>query len=316
MIYTKESDCAWHYRDTLSETFTFLSYFRGLLRGVWDTRETAAHLPLAPFSFLSSGTESRAHSGRGARPSSASMRPLSSSRTSPACRASPWQLRASSAPPYPRPPSCGPEAGRAGGLWEEAVSDGAASARDGEAAVGPEPEVGGVRGRVRAGARGGAGRPDSDRRRSASRAFAEKAAAEGRRRLAVLRVSAEPPAPASSPSCPPLPHQPVLFYFEALSARGGFWESLKPRWDPAVLAHGLLGFVVTPVQDGSTSRGWWGVLWGLCGPSQWLLGRGHRPELLGLVGLRAVRREVIEDQDPARCSTAFLLVPRAWCSTK
>lgn len=158
MIYTKESDCAWHYRDTLSETFTFLSYFRGLLRGVWGTRETAAHLPLAPFSFLSSGTESRAHSGRGARPSSASMRPLSSNRTSPACRASPWQLRASSAPPYPRPPSCGPEAGRAGGLWEEAVSDGAASARDGEAAVGPEPEVGGVRGRVRAGARGGAGR--------------------------------------------------------------------------------------------------------------------------------------------------------------
>lgn len=59
-----------------------------------------------------------------------------------------------------------------------------------------------------------------------------------------------------------------------------------------------------------------GVLWGLCGPSQWLLGRGHRPELLGLVGLGAVRREVVEDQDPARCSTAFLLVPRAWCSTK
>lgn len=84
--------------------FTFLSYFRGLLRGVWDTRETAAHLPLAPLSFSSSGTESRAHSGRGARPSSASMRPLSSSRTSPACRASPWQLGASSAPPIPPPP--------------------------------------------------------------------------------------------------------------------------------------------------------------------------------------------------------------------
>lgn len=45
-----------------------------------------------------------------------------------------------------RPSSCGPEAVRAGGLWEAAVSGGAASARDDEAAEGPEPEVSGARG--------------------------------------------------------------------------------------------------------------------------------------------------------------------------
>lgn len=42
--------------------------------------------------------------------------------------------------PPPTPPSCGPEAVRAGGLWEAAESGGAASARDDEAAAGPEPE--------------------------------------------------------------------------------------------------------------------------------------------------------------------------------
>lgn len=75
------------------------------------------------------------------------MRPLSSSCTSPAHRASPWQLRASASPsPSPHPPSCGPEAVRAGGLWEAAESGGAASALDDEAAAGPEPEVSRARG--------------------------------------------------------------------------------------------------------------------------------------------------------------------------
>lgn len=241
MLYTRESDCAWHDCDSLSETFTFLSYFGGLLRGVWDTRETAAHLPLAPFSFLSSGTESRAHSGRGARPSSASMRPLSSSRTSPACRASPWQLGASSAPPYPRPPCCGPEAGRAGGLWEEAVSDGAASARDGEAAVGPEPEVSGVRGRVRSGARGGAGWPDSDRRRSASWAFAEKAARKGGGGLPYFGCPQSPRRPRPRRHVLPSPTDRFcsisrLYRFAedsgSRSSRGGIrWFSRTAFWD-------------------------------------------------------------------------------------
>lgn len=260
MLYTRESNCAWHDCDSLSETFTFLSYFGGLLRGVWDTRETAAHLPLAPFSFLSSGTESRAHSGRGARPSSASMRPLSSSRTSPACRASPWQLGASSAPPIPPPPvlRTGSRARRGlvgrGCERRRSVCPGRRGCSGSRA-----------RGQRRAGQGSfrGAGRGGVARQRPASFGVSGvrgEGRAEGRRRLAVLRVSAEPPAPASSPSCPPLPHRPVLFYFEALSVRGGFWESLKPRWDPVVLAHSLLGFVVTLVQDGSASPRWWGVV--------------------------------------------------------
>lgn len=81
---------------------------------------------------------------------------------------------------------------------------------------------------------------------------------EGPLRPAALRGSAEPPAPASSPACFPLPHGPVLFYFEALAVRGGFWETLKPKRDPAVLAHDLLGFVVPPVPGGSACPVWRG----------------------------------------------------------
>lgn len=54
------------------------------------------------------------------------------------------------------------------------------------------------------------------------------------------------------------PPRPVLFYFEVLAARGGFWETLKPRRDPAVLAHDLLGFVVPPVPGGSACLVWRG----------------------------------------------------------
>lgn len=49
----------------------------------------------------------------------------------------------------------------------------------------------------------------------------------------------------------PLPHRPVLFYFEALASRGGFWESC---WEEVVWGEtcaGLLGFVVPPAAGGS-----------------------------------------------------------------
>lgn len=155
-------------------------------------------------------------------------------------------------PPTPsRPPSCGPEAVRAGGLWEAAVSGGAAFARDGEAAAGPQPEVSGARGQ---GSRRGCGSGPGGRRRSAFRTHAERAAAPARGGRAaaaghtpgVRRIFCA----GSSPACLPLPHGPVLFYFEPL---GG------SRWVlgvPAVLAHGLLGFVVPVVPGGSPYSVW------------------------------------------------------------
>lgn len=255
-----------HAGDGLSEMFTFVSYSRGFLGGARDPCETAAHLPLAPLSLWGSGTESSAHSGPRPRAKlSFNAAIVIKPHLPPPLAARPHGnsgLRLPP-PPYPRPPSCGPEAARAGGLWEEAGSDGAASARDGEAAAGPEPEVSGARGQ---GSRRGRGSGRSGRRLGRARRGPRRkggGGGGGGDGLPHFGASAEPPASASSPACAPLPHRPVLFHCEALAARGGFWESLEPRWDPVALAHGLLGFVVPP---GAVLCGW--VFWGLGGPSR------------------------------------------------
>lgn len=134
------------------------------------------------------------------------------------------------------------EAVRAEGFWETAVSGVSASAVDSEGAVVPEPEVcaragerasGGRRargcghlagplGETFFGSSGGAGdRPLSPRPAAAARG------ALGERPCRLSAPSAGSSPVSSATLAFPLPHRPVLFYFQAPASRGEFWDSVR-----------------------------------------------------------------------------------------
>lgn len=197
-------------------------------------------------------------------------------RPSPARGASPWQRGASRS----RLPGRRQEAVRAGGFWETAVSGVCASAADSEAAAVPEPEVcAGVREGLRGAGRGAAGRGGSQRRTPAgppsgpggagrrlrARPLRRGGRPEGRVGLCTLRW---PSFPASSATLAfPLPHQPVLFYFEAQRLAGSSGTRLGRGRGRAGLARVLPGLVVPPATAGGSAvappwtrlGGLWGV---------------------------------------------------------